>query len=79
MVARKFVGEDSAMRFLKKLREDRGLTKYGMAKFLDMIPNTYTHYEEKAEGIKLEVLVDIKRRCGLTWEQLGKMLEKEVE
>lgn len=66
------------MKFLKKIRESKGLTKYGMAKLLGMIPNTYNHYEDKAEGIKLETLVHIRKKLDLSWPELGKMLEDEV-
>ena len=66
------------MRFLKKLREDLGLKPYSMAKRLGLLTNTYVYYEEKAEGIKLEALSDIRRKLGLTWNQLGKMIDEEV-
>lgn len=71
--------DKSAMKFLKKIRESKGLTRYGMAKLLGMIPNTYNHYEDKAEGIKLETLVHIRKELGLTWPQLGKLIEEEVQ
>jgi transcriptional regulator with XRE-family HTH domain len=67
------------MRFLKKLREDRDLTQYGMAKYLGMLTNTYVHYEEKAQGIKLEVLSDLRKKLDLSWNQLGKLIDEEVE
>lgn len=67
------------MRFLKKLRESRGLTAYGMAKLLGMIPQTYLHYETKAKGIQLEILASIREKLELTWEELGKMIDIEVK
>lgn len=72
------MAQSAAMRFLKNLREERGLTQYGMAKLLGMLTNTYVHYETKAQGINLEQLVKIKRVLGLTWAALGKMIEEEV-
>jgi transcriptional regulator with XRE-family HTH domain len=78
MDAQKKACNSSHMRFLKKIREDRGLTQYGMAKFLGMIQQTYIHYEEKAQGIKLEVLSALRRKLGMTWEDLGQLIDKEV-
>lgn len=79
MDAKKEACNSAVMRFLKKLREDRGLTQYGMAKYLGLITNTYVHYEEKAQGIKLEVLADLRRKLDLSWSQLGKLIDEEVE
>lgn len=70
--------EVSRMRFLKKLREDKGLSLYAMAKHLGMIQQTYIHYETKAQGIKLDTLVAIREKLELTWEQLGKLIEQDV-
>lgn len=67
------------MRFLKKLREQQGLTQYSMAKKLGMITNTYVHYETKAKGINLAALVTLKRTFNLSWSDLGSLIEKEVE
>lgn len=79
MEAKKEPCKSAVMRFLKKLREDRGLTQYSMAKFLGLLTNTYVHYEEKAQGIKLEVLSSVRRKLDLSWNQLGKLIDEEVE
>jgi transcriptional regulator with XRE-family HTH domain len=68
-----------SMLFLKKLREERGLSQYGMAKLLGMITGTYVHYEKKAQGIQLNTLVHIKKTLELSWEELGKLIEKEIK
>lgn len=67
------------MKFLKKLREDRGLSLYAMAKYLGMIHQTYVHYETKAQGIKLDTLVSIRETLDLDWAQLGKLIEQDVK
>ena len=79
MVNKKNTCHGPTMRFLKMIREKRGLTQYGMAKYLDMIINTYIHYETKAQGIKLEVLANIRKKLDLTWEEMGGLIDKEVE
>lgn len=78
MADKKITAYAPLMKFLKKLRDSRGLTKYSMAKLLGMIPNTYNHYEDKAEGIKLDTLAHIRTTLGLTWDELGKMIDVEV-
>lgn len=70
--------QSAAMRFLKKIRESEGLTAYGMAKKLGLIEQTYRHYEQKAEGIKLETLADLRVKLKLTWNDLGDMIDEEV-
>jgi len=67
------------MRFLEKLRKKQKLTQYAAAKKLDMLPQSYTHLEEKSAGCKLITLVKIKNAFALSWEQLGKLIEREVK
>lgn len=67
------------MDFLKELRKRKGFdSRYKMAKFLGMLEASYSYLENKAKGCELQTLVDIKQKCGLTWNQLGKMIEDEV-
>lgn len=71
--------QSSRMEFLRKLRESRGLTRYAMAKKLGLIQQTYIHYEEKAAGIKLDTLARIRQALGLSWDELGAMIDNEVK
>jgi transcriptional regulator with XRE-family HTH domain len=68
-----------AMRFLKTLREAQGLTQYAMAKKLGLIINTYVQYETRAQGCNLEVLNHMRKILGLSWEELGRLIEKEIK
>ena len=68
----------AGMQFLKKLREDRGLSLYAMAKALGLIQQTYIYYETKANGVRLDVLIKVKEYFNLSWAELGEMIEKEV-
>lgn len=77
--AKKMRRKNAPMKFLKDIREERGLTRYGMAKLLGMIPGTYYNYEDTAQGIQLAALVRIKRRLGLSWEELGRLIEAELK
>ena len=68
------------MDFLKELRAKKGFdSRYKMAKFLGMLEASYSYLETKAKGCELQTLFDIKEKCGLTWDQLGKMIEKELK
>lgn len=67
------------MRFLKKLREDKGLSQYEMATFLGLRPQTYFYYEKKAQGINLATLVDIRGKLEVSWQELGRLIELEVK
>lgn len=49
-----------------------------MALFLDMLPQTYGHYENKAAGIKLETLSHIRKKLDLSWSELGRLIDEEV-
>ncbi len=65
------------MRFFKKLREERGLTKYEMANFLGMLPSTYYYYEDEAKGCSFEILCLIRKKLEMSWEKLGVMIDEE--
>lgn len=67
------------MRFFKKIRESKGLTKYEMALFLGMIPSTYYYYEDQAKGCSFEILCLIRRKLELSWERIGTLIEDEFE
>ena len=44
-----------------------------------MIPNTYINYEGKAQGIKRDVFARIRETLGLSWSQLGELVDREVK
>jgi DNA-binding XRE family transcriptional regulator len=67
------------MKFFEKLRDKKKLTKYEMARFLGMLPQTYYYLEEKARGCSFEILCMVKDKMGLSWEEMGLMIEKEVK
>lgn len=68
-----------AMKVLAKLRKELGISSmYKMAEKLGMLNNSYIYLEKKAKAVTFQTLVDIKEKCGLTWEKLGKMIEDEV-
>lgn len=49
-----------------------------MAKLLNLLTNTYVYYEETAQGIKLEVLSEIRKTLGLSWSEMGRLIDEEV-
>lgn len=78
MVDKKIVCNALPMRFLKTIRDSRGLSQYEMATFLGLRPQTYFYYEKKAQGINLSTLADIRKRLKLSWQELGSFIEEEV-
>lgn len=68
------------MKFLGKIRKQLGISSmYKMAERLGMINNSYIYLEKKAKGCELQTLVEIKEKCDLSWDQLGKYIEDEVK
>lgn len=66
------------MRFFRRLRDKLGLTKYEMARHLGILPQSYYYFEEKARGCSFEVLILIKQKLNLSWEEIGKLIEEEA-
>lgn len=67
------------MRFLKKLRERKGVSQYKMAQLLGMIQQTYIYYESEAKGMKFKTLSRLREVLGLSWDELGKMIDDEAK
>lgn len=68
------------MRFLGKIRKQMGVpSMYKMAEILGMLNNSYIYLEKKAKGCDFETLVDIKEKSGLSWDQMGELIEDEVK
>lgn len=65
------------VQFIRIIREKLNMTRYGLAKQLGVMPNQIQHYEEKGSGFKMEALCRLRQISGLTWNQLGKMLDDE--
>lgn len=68
-----------AMRFFRKLRKDRKLTKYEMAHELGILPQTYYYLEDKARGCSFEVLCLLHERLGVPWAEIGDLIMSEVK
>lgn len=69
-----------AMKFLEKLRLKLGFdSQYAMAKHLGMIEASYRYLEKTAQGCEIKTLVDIKEKCGLSWNELGKFIEDDIK
>jgi transcriptional regulator with XRE-family HTH domain len=72
------VGNHSGMKFLKKLREDRGLSQYEAANLLGLVLQSYINSERSAGAIRLSNLVRVREVYKLSWSELGRMIEEEV-
>lgn len=65
------------MKFVKIIRENLGLTRYRLARELGEATQTIDNLEEKARLIRPELLCKIRKLSGLSWNQLGLLLDKE--
>lgn len=67
------------MKFLERIRRERGLSQNAMAKFLGLATSTYVHYEEAAEGVRLDRLAAMRKKLGVSWEKLGEYIDAELK
>jgi DNA-binding XRE family transcriptional regulator len=70
---------ERTMLFFKTLRNKLNLTKYEMARHLDILPQSYYYYEEKARGCSFEILSLIRKKLEISWEEIGQLIDKDVQ
>ncbi len=66
------------MQFLRRLREDKKLGSNQTAKLLNVSHQSYHYYEREANGCLLQFLVKVKHLFNISWCDLGKLIEEEV-
>lgn len=64
---------------LRKIAEKNNLKGYGMARALGVPLNTYYYMVRDSDYLILRVLVKLKKFFGLSWPELGKLIEKDCE
>lgn len=72
-------GREKTMLFFKTLRKSLNMTKYEMARHLDMLPQTYYYYEDKARGCSFEILSLLRKKLNISWEDLGALIDQDVK
>lgn len=73
------------MQLLKIIREKIGIkrglnepiTRYRLARDLNLPTPSLDYYEEKGKNLPLALLCKLKNLSGLTWNQIGKIIEDE--
>lgn len=73
------MNNSTGLQFLIDLRESRGWTKSEVAHKLGILPQTYDYYETRGIGLRFDILTAIKRLYRLSWQEIGKLLEKEAK
>jgi DNA-binding XRE family transcriptional regulator len=63
--------------FLRKLRNERGWSKYRAAKELNMLPQSYYHIEDKGQTMKFTDLLKVQRVYRLTDTELMEIIRDE--
>ena len=68
-----------SVKWLRFLREELGLSKYAMARKIGVTPQSYQYLEARAKGCQIKTLVDAKRGTGKSWEEIGRLFEKDID
>lgn len=68
--------------FIKKIASKQGLTSYALAKRMGVSTTTAQkwlgeHGYTSPKGLQLDSLCKLRELGGLSWEDLGKMLDRE--
>jgi transcriptional regulator with XRE-family HTH domain len=66
------------MKFLRRLQEKAGLNPNQTAVMLGVPPQTYHYWIKSADSIKFTYLARIRKAFGLSWSQLGKLIDAEI-
>ena len=66
------------MRFLRGLQDKAGLKPNRAAIMLGVPPQTYHYWLNNADSIKFEYLARIRKAFGLSWNELGKLIDEEI-
>lgn len=70
--------ENQPMKTLETIRNKLGLSDYKMSQRLGLTQPGYIHTERKGKSLRIDVLCKLQRISGLTWAELGKMLERDA-
>jgi transcriptional regulator with XRE-family HTH domain len=72
-----FYGMAEGVEFIRKIREQLGITRYRLASLMGLPTQTIDYYEDCGRNLTMERLCRLKDISGLNWQQLGEMIEKE--
>lgn len=67
------------MRWLKQVRDNLGLSIYGLAAKVGLKIQTLSRLEKSGQGCRMSILSDIRKVSGLSWNQIGALIDAEVE
>lgn len=65
------------MKFIGTIRKRLRLTRYALAKELEIKTQSIDHLEEKGLSMKIDTLCKLRRVSGLSWDKFGSMLDRE--
>ena len=67
-----------AMRFLRRLQDIKRLNPNQAALLLNVPSATYHYWLNKADTIHIKYLARIRSTFGLSWEELGRLIDDEI-
>lgn len=69
---------DNGVNFLRKLRFERGWSKYRAAKELNMLPQSYYYLEDKGQSMGFVQLLKVQQVYRLTDAELMECIREEL-
>lgn len=71
--------DSCTMKFVRDLREKQGLSRADLSQSAGIKEGTLRAIERGTVRVDLDILCKLRRALGLTWEALGRLIEREVE
>jgi len=73
-------GEEESMEFIRRIREDNGMTYRGMARRMDIKNvNNYIQFEKSKKALNAKKLIRLWRFSGLSAKAFMALIEEEVK
>jgi YD repeat-containing protein len=67
-----------SMKFIRALREKQGYSRAELAKISGVQEGTIRVIETGTIMVRLDNLIALRKALGLTWDALGRLIEKEI-
>lgn len=65
------------MNLIKNIKKAAGCSTYRLARNVGISPSLMDYYLNRGTGVRLDLLCRLRKTAGLSWVQLGKLLDDE--
>lgn len=66
------------MKFVRQLREQQGMSRADLSQKSGIKEGTLRVIEAGTVQVHLDTLIRLRKALGLTWEALGRLIEREI-